>query len=128
MYKRQAIGPDRRFVTVGLARKHWSGTAPIRRIFEDAFAKAGIPYANPHSFRNTLMELAYQRRLSHEELKAWSQNFGHDGILTTFCSYGEVSPHRQAKIMRELATPRLSVSIKNEIAQRLVELASQLQT
>jgi integrase/recombinase XerD len=123
-----AIGPNRRFVTVGLARKHWSGTAPVRRIFKDAFAKAGIPYANPHSFRNTLMDLAYHRRLSHEELKAWSQNFGHDGILTTVCSYGEVSPQRQAEIMRDLESPRPADSNKNDIAQRIVELASLLQT
>jgi integrase/recombinase XerD len=123
-----ASGPDQRFAVTGLARKHWSGTASLRRIFKDAFAEAGVPYANPHSFRNTLMEVAYERRLSHEELKAWSQNFGHDGILTTFCSYGEVSPHRQAEIMRDLASPGPADSNKNEIAQRIVELASQLWT
>ncbi len=123
-----AIGPNQRFVPIGLARKHWSGTASIRRIFKNAFAGAGVPYANPHGFRNTLMQLAYELRLSPEEMKAWSQNFGHDSILTTFCSYGEVSPHRQAEIMRDLATPRSADSSKNEIAQRLVELASQLQS
>lgn len=123
-----AKGPDQRFVPIGLARKHWSGTASIRRIFKDAFAGAGEPYANPHSFRNTLMQLAYDRKLSHEEMKAWSQKFGHDCILTTLGSYGEVSPLRLAEIMRDLATPRPADSNKNEIAQRIVELASQLQT
>jgi integrase/recombinase XerD len=83
-----AIGPNQRFVPIGLARKHWIGTASIRRIFKDAFAGAGLPYANPHSFLNTLMQLAY-----------WSQNFRHDGILTTLGSYGE------AEIMSDLATP-----------------------
>jgi hypothetical protein len=96
-----AIGPNQRFVEIGLARKHWIGTASIRRIFKDAFAGAGLPYANPRSFRNTLMQLAY-----------WSQNFRHDGRLTTLGSYGEVSPHRQAETMRDLATPVQQIQTK----------------
>jgi integrase/recombinase XerD len=120
-------GTDLRFEVIGLARKHWSGTASVRRIFKDAFVEAGLPYANPHSFRNTLMQLGYDLRLSHEELKAWSQNFGHDNILTTMCSYGEVPLHRQAEIMRDLAKPRHTKGNNNEIAQRIAELAAQLQ-
>jgi hypothetical protein len=41
---------------------------------------------------------------SPEEFKAWSQNMGHEGVLTTFTSYGEVSHERQARIIRSLAT------------------------
>jgi site-specific recombinase XerD len=121
-------GPDLHFRPVGLARKHWSGTTSVRRIFKEAFTKAGVPYANPHSFRNTLMQLGYELRLSLEELKAWSQNFGHDNVLTTLCSYGEVSQHRQAEIMRDLASQRPAKGSKTEIAQRIAELAAQLQT
>jgi hypothetical protein len=67
-------------------------------------------------------------RLDPEEFKVWSQNLGHESILTTFSSYGEVSAYRQAEIMRELATQRQPAAKKREIAQRLKELASQLQT
>jgi hypothetical protein len=35
-----------------------------------------------------------------EELKAWSQNPGHDEVLTTFNSYGEVPFHRQRELIR----------------------------
>ena len=38
-----------------------------------------------------------------EEYKAWSQNLGHEHVLTTFCSYGDVSSYRQAEIMRSFA-------------------------
>jgi hypothetical protein len=31
-----------------------------------------------------------------EEFKAWSQNMRHEGVMTTFNSYGEVSRERQA--------------------------------
>jgi hypothetical protein len=36
------------------AREPWSTTAPIRQIFQDAFAAANLAYANPHSYRKTL--------------------------------------------------------------------------
>jgi hypothetical protein len=49
-------------------------------------------------------------------------------ILTALGSYGELSPHRQAEIMRELAGPKRPINSNNEIAQRLVELASRLQS
>jgi len=37
-----------------LYRKHWNNATPIRMIFRKAFTDAGLPYFNPHSFRNTL--------------------------------------------------------------------------
>ena len=48
-----ALNPDRQFAAAGLARKHWSSASPIRKIFREAFISAGLPYFNPHSFRNT---------------------------------------------------------------------------
>jgi integrase len=102
---------------VGLNRRHWSGAGPIRRIFKDAFEAAGFPYFNPHSFRNTLVLLGEQRCRSPEEFKAWSQNLGHEKVLTTFLSYGEVACQRQGEIIRGLATPQQAMqSDANEIA------------
>ena len=40
-----------------------------------------------------------------EQFKAWSQNLGHEKVLTTFSSYGEVGAARQREIIRELAEP-----------------------
>jgi hypothetical protein len=34
--------------------------------------------------------------------KAWSQNLGHEKVLTTFMSYGSVAGERQADILNEL--------------------------
>ena len=48
---RIGLGPSRQFEAVGLQRAHWSSAARIRTIFRDAFASAGLPYFNPHSFR-----------------------------------------------------------------------------
>ena len=48
------LGENRQFAVAGLARDQWANAGPIRKIFREAFTRAGIPYANPHSFRNTL--------------------------------------------------------------------------
>jgi integrase/recombinase XerD len=96
-------GPDLRFVATGLDRAHWANANPVRTIFKEAFRRVGLPYFNPHSFRNTLVQLAYDLKLDAEQFKAWSQNLGHDQCLTTFSSYGNILPHRQAEIIRGLS-------------------------
>jgi integrase len=96
------VGETRHFEASGLARKHWSSAGSIRTIFKDAFAAAGLSYFNPHSFRKTLALLGGQICKSPEEYKAWSQNLGHENVLTTFSSYGDVARNRQAEIIRAL--------------------------
>ncbi len=98
-------GPDMQFHPDGLERAPWANANPVRAIFREAFAKAGLPYFNPHSFRNSLLQLAYELKLDAEQFKAWSQNLGHEQCLTTFCSYGTLPAHRQAEIIRGLANP-----------------------
>jgi integrase len=100
-----ANGPDLQFRANGLERAPWANANPVRAIFKEAFASAGLPYFNPHSFRNSLVQLAYERKLNAEQFKAWSQNLGHEDCLTTFSSYGTLPAYRQAEIIRELANP-----------------------
>jgi len=95
----------RSFAAVGLTRTPWRTTGPIRDIFRDAFAAAGLPYVNPHSLRKTLVRLGESICQSPEEWKAWSQNLGHESEMTTFVGYGQVPGHRQAEIMRSLSRP-----------------------
>ena len=97
-----AIGDNLRFEATGLDRKHWRSASPIRTIFKEAFAAAGLPYFNPHSFRKTLALLGGELCQTPEQYKAWSQNLGHEHVLTTFMSYGQVSSHRQAEIIRTI--------------------------
>ncbi|MEJ1385334.1 MAG: tyrosine-type recombinase/integrase [Candidatus Sedimenticola sp. (ex Thyasira tokunagai)] len=101
-------GDTRRFEAAGLQRKHWSSATPIRTIFREAFENAGLPYFNPHSFRNTITRLGETVCQTPEEFKAWSQNLGHDGVLTTFYSYGDVPNRRQGEIIQGLTLQQLS--------------------
>lgn len=94
------VGASHHFEVSGLDRKHWGSAGPIRKIFKEAFAAAGLAYFNPHSFRKTLAQLGGRVCKSPEEYKAWSQNLGHEHVLTTFSSYGDVGRQRQAEIIR----------------------------
>jgi integrase len=98
----------------GLSHIGWQSAGPIRRIFRDAFTCAGLSYFNPHSLRKTLALFGQQACKSPEEYKAWSQNLGHEGVLTTFLSYGEVSTGRQSEIMRQLASPKVDRAAEAE--------------
>lgn len=104
-----APGAALQFEVVGLKRDHWSSASPIRTIFREAFVGAGLPYFNPHSFRNILVQLGQDVCKTPEQFKSWSQNLGHEKVLTTFTSYGEVSCQRQGEIIRGLATPQQAV-------------------
>jgi integrase len=124
---RVEYGASRQFEVAGLDRKCWSNATPIRTIFREAFERAGLTYFNPHSFRNTLVRLGETVCQSPEDFKAWSQNLGHEQVLTTFLSYGEVSSNRQSEIIQGLTKPRHSLQPDvREFAKALAqEMAAQ---
>ena len=84
------------------SKKYWKNTDAVRRIFRQALESAGLPYYNPHSLRKTLAQLGERICPNPEAFKAWSQNLGHEQVLTTFTSYGSVSSYRQGEIMESL--------------------------
>lgn len=103
-----------------LKRDHWRTASPIRKIFREAFVSTDHSYFNPHSFRNSLVRLGETTCKSPEEFKAWTQNLGHEKVLTTFLSYGEVACQRQGEIIRGLATPQQAMqSGVNELAKAI---------
>lgn len=121
-----SIGANQQFEASGLKREHWSTATPIRTIFKEAFAKAGLPYFNPHSFRNTLVQLGQSKCKTPEAFKAWSQNLGHESVLTTLYSYGEVGRQRQSDILKDVGSnvndKQTSESdLADAIAKRLID-------
>lgn len=98
------VGATKQFEHVQLARENWANATPIRTIFRQAFEAAGLPYYHPHSLRHTLAMLGERTCQTPEEFKAWSQNLGHEGVLTTLFAYGTVSDHRQREIIAGMDT------------------------
>lgn len=118
------VGANHHFEAIGLTKEHWSNAAAIRKIFKRAFTLAELPYFNPHSFRNTLAVLGERCCQNPEQFKAWSQNLGHEGVLTTLYSYGEVQDNRQAELFKAFKEPNVGVvtgSNADEIAQAVLK-------
>lgn len=104
LFPATAIGlnGDGQFQAIGIKREFWSNATAIRRIFRERFEAAGVAYFHPHSLRHTLVRLGEQRCTTPEQFKAWSQNLGHDHVLTTFTSYGAVDERRQRDLILNL--------------------------
>jgi integrase len=100
---RLGMGENGEFLVLGVEPAFWSSAAPIRDIFRKRFEAAGLSYFHPHSFRKTLMKLAFQMKLDPEALKVWSQNLGHENLATSLISYGHVNGWRVSEVMTELA-------------------------
>jgi integrase len=109
-------GPDRQFSATGIARVHWAGANAAQKIFKQAFEVIGLPGYNPHSFRHALAALGEKVCRTPEEFKAWSQNLGHEGVLTTLSSYGAVPEQRQAELIKALAS-RSTPSVDGLVAK-----------
>jgi integrase len=92
------------FAPVGIGREHWATTTPVRQIFKTAFRAAGLDYFNPHSLRKTIVRHALTLCRSAEQVRAVSQNLGHENVNTTLSSYGELSYDRQGEVIRAIAT------------------------
>lgn len=121
------VGRASKFEWIGLERAHWQTTDPVRAIFRRAFAAAGLPYFSPHSFRRTLVQLGQRCCRTPEELKAWSQNLGHEEVLTSFTSYGAVPSQRQVEILSNLSNQERDSSGTDEaLERRVVSLVRQL--
>jgi integrase len=128
LFPATVIGQDseQQFAAVGLSRMHWASADAVQKIFKQLFEGVGLHGFNPHSFRHALAVLAEHNCRSPEEFKAWSQNLGHTGVLTTFFSYGAVSEQRQAELIKALADRPASVDGASALAQAAIGVLRQL--
>lgn len=78
----------------------WQGTGRIREIFKRRAREAELSYYPPHTFRHLATQLAVKACRGGEEMKAISQNFGHEHIATTISVYGNYDPARLTDIIK----------------------------
>lgn len=105
------------FKANGLSNEHWAGTTAIRDIFKKSFANAGLKYYHPHTLRHTLVHHAMENGASVEELKALSQNIGHESLLVTLGSYGEISNHRQGELIKKIGKKQYDDELITKLRQ-----------
>ena len=64
----------------------WHNANRIREIFKTRCKNAVLPYFPPHTYRHLAVSLALKNCKNGEQIKAISQNFGHEHVVTTLCS------------------------------------------
>ena len=115
------------YEVVGVDRKHWSTNSPIRAVFKEAFERVGLNNFNPHSF--TLVQFGEVVCQTPEQFKVWSQNLGHEAVMTTFMSYGTVTVNRQKELIQTLgSSDKPSISSADEIAEAIIRKLHQSNT
>ena len=113
---------NRSFAVDGLKPEFWSNAASIRKIFKQAFENAGIPYFNPHSFRDTLAQIGKKLCRTPEEFEAWSKGLGHEHMLTTFRSYGSLDPQRQGELIKSIGSNQTEEDKLDQMLQMMKKL------
>lgn len=86
------------FVAKEVEPLFWSDAGAMRRIFNTRFENANLSYFSPHKFRHFAIFRAYKAICTAEEMKAVSQNVGHENIATTF-TYGNIEPQRVTEVI-----------------------------
>ncbi len=80
----------------------WAGTGQIRMILKNRARDADLEYYHPHSFRHAATHIAIQSANTIEQMKAISQNFGHEHVFTTLMTYGKLDDDRVREIVGSL--------------------------
>lgn len=114
-----AVGQEGAFTVNGLSRRGWTSSGPIRIAFRAAFEAARLPYFNPHSIRHMLVRHIMSLDLPLETLKSWSQNLGHQGLMTTLTSYGEIPLDRQTALIRQ-GLPQPTTAVTLDVDPKLI--------
>jgi integrase len=81
----------------------WATAGPIRAILKRACASAGVDYFVPHAIRKTLAVLGFTMCRNLRELKAWSQNLGHESMLTTMVHYAALDDDTKGAVLDGIA-------------------------
>jgi integrase len=125
LFPKTKLGLDENnsYIANGLEKAHWQNATPIRKIFKDAYERANLPYFHPHTLRHMLGALGQTLCKSPEEFKAWSQNFGHENVMTTFNAYGKITAARQGELIRGL---RSKQDDKQDVLEQVRQLLNKV--
>lgn len=97
------VGKDHHaFTPIGIGKSFWADTNPMRKIFQERSKQTSVPYYTPHKFRHFIINEAQKHITSIEQLKALSQNLGHENISTTFHGYGAIDTYRVNELVSSI--------------------------
>lgn len=85
----------------------------VRQIIKCACKSIGIPNFNPHAIRATLALYGQELCRTPKQVKAWSQNLGHENVTTTDNYYAKLDVNEQFNVLDSLRTTSASVEMQN---------------
>jgi len=82
--------------------REFISASQMRRTIKQRCLSAGLPYFNPHSFRHACVALAFESATNAQEIKAISQNLGHETAVHVINTYGQLPEKTIETIIRSL--------------------------
>lgn len=103
LFPKQTIGVvEGKFASEGLATEPYANSEIVTRAIKGAFRRAGLFEFKPHSIRTTLINYGDKLCNTMAERKAWSQNLGHENIITSYVAYMPIDRERQGELIRRI--------------------------
>lgn len=104
LFPKELVNHDEynQFVGSGtLSKEHIGSQSVIPKIIARVFARVGLKYNNPHSFRDMLTTYV-MANYGIQEAVALSMNFGHKNLATLVNNYYNPTPDQQFDILSKL--------------------------
>lgn len=73
---------------VEVEAEFWTDGTNVQRIIKKRSEEGNLEYFHPHTYRHLAIQLAFQKAKCGADIKAISQNFGHEEVATTLSVYG----------------------------------------
>lgn len=90
------------FISNAVEDNFWQSVTSMREIFKQRFVNAGIEYFPPHTFRHLAVVTAVSKCKNGHEIKAVSQNFGHEDVGTTMTTYGTLTNTQMTSLITNM--------------------------
>lgn len=94
------------FISNTVKPEFWASGNSIRNIFKKRCKEAKEQYFYPHSFRHAALYVAIANSRNGEEIKAVSQNVGHEHVYTTMSTYARMSDEQVNNVISNMRFSR----------------------
>ncbi len=82
--------------------KPWAGESSVIKMLKKRFSQCGVKYYSPHRFRDLTVKLGLLASENALQVKAVSQNLGHEHVATTLCQYSTLRSNQLKKTIQNL--------------------------
>jgi len=104
----------------------WKSAGRIREIFKQRSKTAKLLYYAPHTFRHLAIDLGLRSCRTGEQIKAISQNFGHENVATTLSAYANFEPQRLSNVIQGIDFSKTQEELDPELIEAIKKFARRM--